>query len=86
MPALAEAVIVKPARLESVDVVRGVIMIIMALDHTRDFFGVPGFADQPRDRLHRALLHSLDYQHLRARLLPAHWHRRVALTSQTNQI
>jgi uncharacterized membrane protein len=42
MATLAEAVTVQRARLESVDLLRGVIMIIMALDHTRDFFGQPG--------------------------------------------
>jgi uncharacterized membrane protein len=42
MSTVAEVITVKRARLESVDIVRGAIMIIMALDHTRDFFGIPG--------------------------------------------
>ena len=42
MATLAEAVTVKRARLESVDLLRGVIMVVMALDHTRDYFGRPG--------------------------------------------
>ena len=42
-----------PARIVSIDVLRGLVTAVMALDHTRDFFGTSGF--NPRDVTEPAL-------------------------------
>ena len=43
----------RPARIVSVDVLRGLVMAVMALDHTSDFFSNTGF--NPRDVTEPAL-------------------------------
>jgi uncharacterized membrane protein len=46
LPAGFVATTARP-RLDSIDLLRGLIMVVMALDHTRDFFGASGM--NPRD-------------------------------------
>ena len=51
-------------RLESIDLVRGLVMVIMLLDHTRDFTHASGALWDPLDaaRTHRQETHFRDIQ------------------------
>jgi len=42
-------IILKTNRIESIDILRGLVMIIMALDHTRDYFYFGSFLGNPTD-------------------------------------
>jgi hypothetical protein len=61
-------------------------MILMALDHTRDFFGQTGFSPtDPTQTTIPLFFHALDHAFLRASFLSAHGHRRVSLAPQEVQ-
>ncbi|HXG79924.1 MAG TPA: heparan-alpha-glucosaminide N-acetyltransferase domain-containing protein [Methyloceanibacter sp.] len=52
-PAASPQAATRQDRIASVDILRGLVMALMALDHTRDFFGTGGF--NPRDVTEPAL-------------------------------
>src|SRR6266496_3165802 len=46
---------IKRKRIESIDLLRGIVMIIMVIDHVRDYFHHPAFKYDPSDLEHTSV-------------------------------
>jgi uncharacterized membrane protein len=87
MSRIVESVTVNRVRLESIDIVRGVIMVLMALDHLRDFFGVPGVNPTDLDLASKALFFTRWIAHFCAPVFfraDRHWRLSVARQKNPN--
>lgn len=47
-----DSLLIKKNRIQSLDLLRGIVMIIMALDHVRDYFYIGSFTVKPTDLTH----------------------------------